>query len=356
MYIIHSTLTKEYILSKITQEQIFEKYLGIDVQTDTLITSPLRKDNRPTCKFWYNQNGKLRLQDFSGHFKGDCFDVVGKKLNIDVNTKIGFNIVLDNIAQVFNLHKYSEGNITNSSIILDEEYFKKTKAKSIIEIKPRQFNKYDVEYWKKYNISIRTLEYFKVYPCDKIWLNNEVNYTYRVNDLAYAYYFGKNDFKIYFPNRSNLRFLSNTSVLQGINKLTCGKACIITKSYKDVMALKSFGIDAVAPSSETHLISRQDYTFIKQRYDFIFSLMDYDNTGIAMSRKLQKIYNIEPLYFTDKTWNRKKGIEDCKDFTDYIKKFGIKKANDLIYNIFNKYEPIFNEFDKYIYENLKWMN
>ncbi len=356
MYIIHSDLTKTYILTRITQEDIFEKYLGITVQTDSLFTSPLRKDHRPTCGFKYNENGKLRLKDFSGHFHGDCFDVVGKKLNVDANTKVGFNIVLDNIAQVFNLHKYSEGNTTNSSIILDDNYFKKVKAKSIIQVKPREWNKYDVEYWKKFNISIKVLNYFNVYPCEKVWLNNETNYTYKANDLAYAYKFNNDEYKIYFPNRSIVRFLSNTSVLQGINKLTCGKACLITKSYKDVMAFKNFGIDAVAPSSEAHLISKQDYTFIKQRYDFIFSLMDYDNTGIRMSRLLEKTYGIQPLYFTDKLWNRKKGIQGAKDFTDYIKKFGTTKARELIYKVFYEYEDRFNEFDNYIYENLKWMN
>src|SRR6266403_1437679 len=343
MYILNPTLTKDYILTKISQEEIFEKYLGISIQTDSLFTSPLRKDKNPTCGFKYNINGKLRLKDFSGHFHGDCFDVVAKKLNIDANTKIGFNIVLDNIAQVFNLHKYSEGNTTNSLSNLDEEYFKKVKSKSIIQIKDRQWNKYDIEYWKKFNISIKVLNYFNVYPCEKIWLNNETNYTYKANDLSYAYNFDNNEYKIYFPNRSIIRFLSNTSILQGINKLTCGKACVITKSYKDVMTLKNFGIDAVAPSSETHLISRQDYTFIKQRYDFIFSLMDYDNTGIRMSRLLQKTYNIQPLYFTDRLWNRKKGVGGCKDISDYVKKFGVIKTRELIYKIFYQYEEIFNE-------------
>ncbi len=355
MYTIHPNLTKEYILTKITQEDIFEKYLNICVQTDTLFTSPLRKDNKPTCGFKYNPNGKLRLKDFSGHFWGDCFDVLGKKLNVDANTKVGFNIVLDNIAQVFNLHKYSEGNYTNSTIILDENYFKKVKSKSIINIKIRAWNKYDVEYWKKYNINIKTLEFFNVYPCQTVWLNNEVNYTYRANDLAYAYHFGGKDFKIYFPLRKEIRFLSNTSILQGINKLTCGKAVVITKSYKDVIAFKGYGIEAVAPSSEAHLISKEDYNFLKQRYNFIFSLMDYDDTGIKMSRQLEKVYNIRPLYFTDKIWNRKKGISGAKDLTDFTAKFGVIKTRELIYKIYHRFEPMFDAYDEYIYEQLKWM-
>lgn len=357
MYTILPSLTKEFILSKVTQEQIFEKYLNITVQTDTLFTSPLRKDNNPTCGFKYNTNGKLRLKDFSGHFWGDCFDVVSKKLGIDPNTKVGFNLVLDNIAQVFSIHKYAEGNYMTSDVILDDEYFKRNKPKSVIEIKIRQWDKYDLAYWNKINIDIKALNFFNVYAVQTVWLNKEVNYTYRVNDLCYAYYFGNNEYKIYFPDRESLRFLSNSSVLQGKNRLTCGKFCLITKSYKDVIALKTFGIDAVAPSSETQLISKVDYNYIKERYDYIFSLMDYDNTGIRMSRKLEKVYNILPLYFTDenKCWNRGKGYRGQKDFTDYIKKYGVKEASKLINQTYQKFEHIFDELDSYYYEKLKWL-
>lgn len=350
------SITKEYILSKISQEEIFEKYLNITVQTDSLFTSPLRKDNSPTCGFSYNINGKLRMRDFSGHFHGDCFDAVGRKLNIDANTKIGFNVILDNIARTFNLHKYAEGNYqTESPIILDEEYFKKVRVRSTIKVKIKQWDKYDLAYWKRFNIDLRILTFFNVYPVEKAWLNEETNYTYRINDPCYAYHFGQGEWKLYFPTRRNLRFITNSSSLQGKSKLTCGKACVITKSYKDVMAFKNFGIDAVAPSSEVNLISKEDYIFIKQRYNFVFSLMDYDNTGIRMSRKLEKVYNIRPLYFTDKIWNRKKGIGGTKDLTDYIAKFGVVKAKELVQKIYKRFEPMFEEEDIYAYEQLKWM-
>ncbi|MEK6881668.1 MAG: hypothetical protein AABY22_18760 [Nanoarchaeota archaeon] len=53
-------ITKDYILSKITQEQIFERYLGIPVVTDNLIHSPIRSnDNNPSFGFNYNNKGKL---------------------------------------------------------------------------------------------------------------------------------------------------------------------------------------------------------------------------------------------------------------------------------------------------------
>lgn len=356
MYQILPNLTKDFILSKVSQEAIFEKYLGINVQTESLFLSPLRKDKNPTCGFAYNVHGKLRLKDFSGDFWGDCFDVVGRKLGIDSNTKQGFNIVLDNIAQAFNLHKYSDG--TNIHLISNQpkiEYIPKIKNKSLIEIKIRNWNKLDEKYWNEYGISIKLLNHFNVFPCEIIWLNKEISYTYNINDPSYAYHFGNGEFKIYYPFRKHLRFLSNTSTLQGINKLTCGKFCVITKSYKDSIALKGFGIDSVAPSSETHLISKEDYSFIKLRYDFIFSLMDYDNTGIKMSKKLKEVYNVEPIYFTDKLWNRKKGIKGAKDLTDYIKKFGQIKTLELIQKIYEKYEPIFEENTNWFNEKLSWI-
>ena len=58
---IYPVLNKTYILERISQEQIMEYYLGISVKLDILLKSPLRKDENPTCSFYYNQHGRLRF-------------------------------------------------------------------------------------------------------------------------------------------------------------------------------------------------------------------------------------------------------------------------------------------------------
>ena len=105
-------LTKTYILNEISEEEIMEKYLNISVNNDTLsassVCSPLRKDTTPTCNYWYNRTGKLRFKDWSGHFHGDCYDVVAYRLGINSRNKRAFQLILHTIAKDFRIHKYKD--------------------------------------------------------------------------------------------------------------------------------------------------------------------------------------------------------------------------------------------------------
>lgn len=373
------TLTKDYILSKITQEQIFEYYLGIKVETEVLLTTPsvIRpKDSNPTFSFKYSENGKLRARDWAGYFWGDCFDIVAFVLRLNASDKKSFNVILDRIARDFRLHKYSDKQHIETGSTYDvKEVIKKYKGKVSIQFQPRDWSKeIDGKFWLAGNINRKLLDEGRVYPCYYIWLNNNLNYTYNPKDPAYAYVFTPNDIRIYFPNRKNYRFLSNTSYLQGVDLLQPSKFGIITKSYKDVLALKSFKIQSVAPSSETTLITPQEWGKIQLYCDHWFSLMDFDKTGIIMARKLRDKYNIRPLFFsnykplTKSLKNGESGLYQgnklannfytfagVKDFYDKVKLFGVDKTNELIENVKNIYEEEFNEYDKQMYENLKWI-
>ena len=69
-------ITKEFILSKISQEAIFEFYLGIPVKKG-LFCSPscIRVDKKPTCSFYKSGKGNLTYKDFAGP-TFNCIDVV----------------------------------------------------------------------------------------------------------------------------------------------------------------------------------------------------------------------------------------------------------------------------------------
>jgi hypothetical protein len=56
------SLSKENILNRVSQQDIMESYLGIRV-TESLVTSPLRKDTKPGCSFYVSQTGKLYFRD-----------------------------------------------------------------------------------------------------------------------------------------------------------------------------------------------------------------------------------------------------------------------------------------------------
>lgn len=356
-------LTKDYILSKITQEQIFEKYLGIPVESNstTLVRSPLRaNDNIPTCSFYYSENGKLRFRDWAGYFWGDCFDAVGYKLYVDSKDKKGFGVILDQIARDFRLHKYSDSLIDTGSTFDEREANTKVKRKTIITFKGRIWNKWDADFWKSGNISSKNLEEARVYPCAYIWVNNNLIYNFKPNDPAYAYYFTPNDIKIYFPLRTTYRFIGNTNYLQGIDLLVPDRIGIITKSYKDVLSMRTFNLQAISPSSESTPISPIQWSKLKWTCNHWFTLLDFDRQGVVMTNKLRKLYPVQPLFFGNfhfpKFSNKHyRAFKNVKDFYDFVKIYGKTATTCLIEEATFYFEKEFDDYDEYANNNLDFI-
>lgn len=367
---IYGELTKTYILERITQEQIMEKYLQIPVVLDVLICAPpvLRKDKNPTCAFYYNQQGRLRFRDLSGYFWGDCFDVVAKIISVDASTKKGFQMVLHTVARDFRIHKYKDSNevAKYDALVYEFNTKKKIKPKTIFKIVPREINYHDVSYWQRFNVSEKLLRIGKVYFAQEIYSSRDgynftIIYRYNPKDPAYCYYGGKDikgidNWKIYYPFRTinnPPRFHSNSSFLQGKHLITCDRVGIITKSYKDVLSFKSFGFQAVAPSAESVLLNKDDYFFMRTKFDYLISCMDYDRAGQRMAQLLRKTYGITPIMFTNGRFNSINYT--VKDFAEYVHKFGKERTIELLTTNYEKYRQHFETHDKEIFELFKFI-
>jgi len=365
-------LTKTYILNRVTEEEIMEKYLGISVTNDTLIAnsvySPLRIDKNPTCNYWYSSTGKLRFKDWSGHFHGDCFDVVAIKLQVNSRNKKAFQLILHTIAKDFKIHKYKDSKEVDKYETITKEFYKKLKKpnQTLIKVVPRNWNYHDDFYWNKFLIDRKILTIGKVYPVDELYISKRGKsfikiYTYSIKDLAYAYYGGKDDkekpmWKIYFPLRNKKdkgkpRFLSSHSFLQGKHLIQPARFCVVTKAYKDVLTFRKFNIIAVAPSAESVLLTRDEYWLLKQNFDFIVSCMDYDRTGKLMAKQLRDIYNIEPIMLTDGHFNTYN--YGSKDPSDYVAKVGYNDSMLLFKTVFERYTEDLIKFDTYFFNKLK---
>ena len=79
-FTIEPTITKDYLLSKYSQETYMEYYLGIPVKKG-LFKSPLRIDDHPTCSFYVNKSGDVIFNDFKGDFYGNFISVVMRKFS-----------------------------------------------------------------------------------------------------------------------------------------------------------------------------------------------------------------------------------------------------------------------------------
>lgn len=368
---IRDKLTKKYILDRISQEEIAEKYTKIPVNNFTLsgnsFRSPLRKDKNPTCNYYYNERDKLRLKDWNGSFDGDVFDLaakLGSDKDINIRTGKGFQLVLHLIARDFRIHKYSDRKEREVFQDYIEKIQKETLPK-VIKVVPRHYNIPDKKYWyNKFGIGTDLLKKAKVFPVDRLFLEDDtgyinLKYTYKASDPAYAYYGGKEKgvviWKIYFPFRkgkkSYSKFICNKSFIQGLKLDVPSRVGIITKSYKDVLCLKTFGISSISLGNETTLISKNSYFKFKSNHDIVMSSLDYDTAGILMSRKLRNIYNVHPIMFTRGRF----GQQDfgVKDFSEFLETYGRRKTENLIKYLVDKNQELFDYLDNYNYESLK---
>ena len=95
-----TTITKDYIESKISQESILSKYLNIPIevvqdciQKNHLIKSVFRDDDtNGSMGIQYNAKGRLKVRDFGGYgFFEDVYGVVAYVLSLAYERTIETN-------------------------------------------------------------------------------------------------------------------------------------------------------------------------------------------------------------------------------------------------------------------------
>lgn len=129
-------------------------------------------------------------------------------------------------------------------------------------------------------------------------------------------------------NKSLSKVITNKSFIQGLDTFLPCRIGVVTKSYKDVMVLKEFGIQAICLSSESIPLTTEEYWHTRRYCDFLVSLLDYDKAGIRMANYLKKQFGIKPLMLTRGKYNKPDyGVKDISDFREM---YGKQKTLDLI--------------------------
>lgn len=381
-------LTKQYVLSKVSQITIFSTYLNLTntviqncIDRAELICSPLREDVHPTCGFRYDAKGKLKFRDFSGYFWGDCFDVVAFVMSslynksYDVSNKEDFVKVLRHITFTFKDVFYGgERDVTlineiNSSVA----NIKRTKPN--IEIVVRKWTKEDANYWSSFGVSLQWLNVNLVYPIDQFYINRKVNpepkYFHNVDDPCYAYVLGRDrngiySIKLYFPKRKhgNVRFITNCNHLEGIAGLS-GKEydiIVITKSTKDRLSLGEavnrmkplyggvrLSIGVINIPHETYKLRQNEYDWMDSKLSkdgTIVSLMDNDAVGKREAIWLKRNYGIIPIII-DKQYN-------AKDFAEFVSVNDKATVHDAITNTITYIKNYDRENNKSTWDSSEW--
>lgn len=349
-----TSLTKEYIESKVSQELLLSKYTNIPIETiktciekNELITSIFRNDDyNKSMGIAYNKRGRLKVRDFGGFgFFDDVYGVIAYVLSNMYNRKINtskkedFYFVLKHIANTFK--DYINGDSVDSDLAESVQcaISKGKRQKTVIKIVPRDFNDSDKKYWNRLGVSVSYLKTSFVVPVDQYYFDKEKEprYMFKRSDPCYAYILGQNRqgvylIKLYFPNRDRnkmVKFITNCNVLEGLPNLERNDYdyILITKSSKDRLSIGCHltstplygraNIGIVNLPSENYKLKQKEYDYLKSKLNengIILSLLDFDATGRAGAKYLKDTYNIPYIFITRGEF----GLFDYggKDFTD----------------------------------------
>lgn len=291
MYSILPTINRDWILSKVSQEEIMVRYVGVAIKINEKFKSPFREDNSPSCVYYYNKAGKLLYRDFGKDRSMDCFEVACKV------HRCTFSDVLKHISDEFSLLTVPRKPQVDASLELEKVM---ANEPTNITIEPYTLNgSWDMDdagqkFWHKYGVTPTTLKKYKVFQLNQAWCNDKPIYRYVATSPGFAYWFGDNNYKLYFPFKDKVRFICNTDNVQGTQQLPeTGDNLIITKSLKDVMVFSEYGIPAIAPQSEVHPLTEEYVAELKQRFSKITLVYDFDYTGVKNTNKMRKQFNID---------------------------------------------------------------
>jgi DNA primase len=310
------SITLEYILSKVTEYDIYARYIG-QFKVGFIYNSPFRKDENPSFGiFRSKKTGHLLFKD---HGSGECGNVIKF---VELYTGItNYNDLLRQIVK--------DLAITNTTKLKSTKKYESNET--VIGVVRQDWTEIDKQFWSKFHISIDTLNKYNVSSIKYYLCNGVVKGIYKNENPMYAYKVFEH-FKIYRPFADKYAKWRNNLTendIQGYKELPkTGDLLIITKSLKDVMCLHEMGYNAISPSSESTFIPEKALNALFKRFKRILICFDRDVAGIRNMRKVSLKTGLKCL-IVHKKWH-------AKDISDAIKLNGFETIKNWLDNELKK--------------------
>jgi len=294
-------ISKEEILMKITQEEIFKMVLGYLPREHRYVHSPYRKDKVPDCYFeWYKNT--MWFIDWAEPIRKkqhrDCFNMVQDHFGVS------FYKSLELINEHFKLNLLA-GHHDDSDYVIEtrKQIIEiKDKKKDIHEMpfKARMFNSLgDKSFWSPYQITRSDLIEDDVFPIIwyKIYSKKLQSYVV-IRPKTRSYLLGNFDKrrKFYTPDKKGKgKWATNciSNDIWGFDELPLkGKRLIITKSYKDWRVLRNQGLEnVIAFQNEGMYPKLEILKSLLERFEEVIIFFDNDRAGIQAAEKLVDLIN-----------------------------------------------------------------
>lgn len=315
-------ITKDLLLSKITEYDIFRFYCPTPFKLNKPFSSPFRIDKNPSFAICNSKTSDyLYYTDFTKKDKeGNCFDFV---INIQkLKGKIlNFSEVLN---LIYNDFKLSEGNFV-------PDYNRETSRRtpSFFNVITREFTESELTYWNSYHITKEELLLNDIHSIDKLFINGQkVMNPY--NELRFAYRYeheGEELWKIYKPFDKVYKWFTNVKIntMEGLQNLVEGEKFIIVKSKKDLIIMKKFTPFCAATQNESSVaISQKNIEFLQKNPNNVYISFDSDEPGKKNSQFYTDNYGFKYLNTPDYL------LPEIKDWSDWAKAKGLKVIEDFL--------------------------
>jgi len=307
-------LNRDFILSKITDAQIFGYYFG-NFKFGESYPSKFRKDKHASTGFYVSKSGKLIYNDLARRNESyDCFAFVSKMYNLD------FSDTIKKIAADFGLVT-GKPSLMAEKAIKNLKHFDKTfKADTKIAYNAAKITDENFAFWDAYHITKKEFRDDGNYVISELFINGyeipnkEGEYRYALTEIIK----GETRTKIYSPYSSNFKWVTNipTEVPFGMNNLTRkSDTLFIAKAKKDRLVLKKFLPNVIAIQSEQKsALTEAVVKKLKFYYPNIYLGADNDETGLEFMAEMEELYGIKPAGLPVE-WNEQFGIKDYSDLS-----------------------------------------
>lgn len=323
MFIIKPEISKKFIEERISEEDMWERYFQVNFRV--IFKSPLRVDKSSTCSMFKHKNGQWWMKDHNGSFCGSVWDALMYSRNIS------FSDVLELVAKDYGLLNISYNNVITP---IKRNIITEPVQKRVIQIKVREWEDYDYNYWFSYGWTQEQIDTFPVFPTSIVWLSNKYNGELEIKVISnplspvYAYRLANFEYKIYMPLNKDFRFICNTSRWNGWEQLPSkGELVIITKSMKDIGLLHRLGYASCGSQGEGHSLPEDNIIELKRRFKVVVLLFDNDYNKEDNVGRRNAIKNSEKFGIP---WMEIPTDYQIKDASDFFKEHGIKKTEELI--------------------------
>lgn len=322
-----TTLNKDFVLSRITDAQIFYYYFG-KFDLKNVYPSKFHRDRNPSTGFYISKSGKIIYNHLNGKEpKMDCFAFVQRLYNCD------FRDAVKRIAFDFGLISGNPNPIAEKDLKALSKFDRTYKKETKIHFKADSWGVDNLAFWKQFHITKDELKREGIYPIKELFIN-EVKIPNKNNALRFALTVPYKDellTKVYSPepDKDQLKWVSNIPIDLpfGVNTLPANAPFSLgAKAQKCRLVLLKF-LPAVYATQNESRAALSEFTTkkLKFRYPKNYLWWDADEAGLEAMKEMEQDDYL-PLHLDEQLF-KETGL---KDPSDLAKGQGLKAVEQFL--------------------------